>query len=113
VDDLSEELDARLIQLDQPKIRRFEYDYESETVYLDIMGESVLHYKVQIGLRDHIKNHIAKLLATANDPTIRDALRSVDEPGTANIKSDGKMFKQADVSFGQAGTLPSLVCEVS
>jgi hypothetical protein len=113
VDDLSEKLDARLIQLDQPKIRRFEYDYESETVYLDIMGESVLHYKVQIGLRDHIKNHIAKLLATANDPTIRDALRSVDEPGTANIKSDGKMFKQADVSFGQAGTLPSLVCEVS
>ncbi|KAK4034167.1 hypothetical protein C8A01DRAFT_49404 [Parachaetomium inaequale] len=113
VDNLSEQLDARLVVLNQPKIRRFEYDYKSETVYLDIIGESVLHYKVQIGLRDYIKNHIAKLLAIANDPTIRDSLRSIDEPGTANIKSDGKIFKQADVSFGQAGTLPSLVCEVS
>lgn len=77
------------------------------------MGESVLHYKVQIGLRDYIKNYIAKLLATAKDPTIRDLLRSVDESGTANIKFDGKIFKQGDGSFGQAGTLPSLVCEVS
>jgi hypothetical protein len=72
-----------------------------------------LHFKVQIGLRDHIRNHIHKLLATANDAMIRDSLRSIDEPGTANIKSDGKLFKQADVSFGHAGTLPSLVCEVS
>lgn len=113
MDDLSEELDARLIELDQPKIRRFEYDYESKTVYLDIMGESLLHYKVQSGLRDYVKNYIAKLLATANDPIIRDSLRSVHESGTANIKSDGRLLKQADISFGQAGTLPSLVCEVS
>jgi hypothetical protein len=44
---------------------------------------------------------------------IRNKLRSIDEPGTANIEFDGKLLKQADVSFGEAGTLPSLVCEVS
>ena len=48
---------ARLVELDEPKIRRLEFDYESETVYIDIMGESRLHYKVQIGLRDYIKNY--------------------------------------------------------
>ncbi|KAJ4288231.1 hypothetical protein N0V88_007420 [Collariella sp. IMI 366227] len=60
VDDLVEELDARLIELDQPKIRRFEYNYKYKKVYLDIMGESLVHYKVQSGLRDCIKNYIAK-----------------------------------------------------
>lgn len=34
-----------LVELDEPKIRRFEYDYESETVYIDIMGEPRLHYE--------------------------------------------------------------------
>ncbi|KAK4157050.1 hypothetical protein C8A00DRAFT_40532 [Chaetomidium leptoderma] len=71
--DLSDQLDARLVERDQPKIGRFEYDYESETVYLDIMGESMLHYMVRIGVRDHITNHLAKLLATTNDPMIRDS----------------------------------------
>ncbi len=113
VDELFEQLDARLVELDELKIRRVEYDYESETVYLDIMGESRLHSKVQIGVRDYIKNNIAKLLATENDARIRDFLRSIDEPGTAVIKYESKIYKQPDVSFGQAGTLPSLVCEVS
>jgi hypothetical protein len=46
------------------------------------------------------------------DPTIQSLLQSIDYPGTAEIKSDGRTFKQADASFGLAGTLPSLVCEV-
>ncbi len=113
VDELFEQLDARLVELDEPKIHRVEYDYESETVYLDIMSESRLHFKVQIGLRDHIKNHILRWLATANDTRIQDLFRSIDEPGTAVIKYERKIHKQPDVSFGQVGTLPSLVCEVS
>ncbi|KAK4106671.1 hypothetical protein N658DRAFT_563444 [Parathielavia hyrcaniae] len=96
IHDLFEQLDSRLLELDQPKIRRVEYDYGSKTVFLDIMGESSLHFKVQIGLRDYVKDHIRKLLATANDPMIRNKLRSIDEPGTANIESDGKLLKQAD-----------------
>ncbi len=113
VDELSEQLDARLVELDEQKIRRFEYDYKSETVYLDIMGESTLHVKVQNGLRDYIKNQILKWRATAIDTRIRDLFRSIDEPGTADIKYESKIRKQPDGSFGQAGTLPSLVFEVS
>jgi hypothetical protein len=80
------------------------------------MPESLLHYKVQSGLRDYIKNRIAKLLATTNDAIIRDSLRSVLEQGSVDITSDGKLFKQADVSFGPfgpVGSLRTLVCEVS
>jgi hypothetical protein len=115
VHDLDEQLDARLLELDERKIRRFEYDYESETVYLDITGESTLHYQVQAGLRDCIKNRNAKLSALGfiDDPEIRRLIRSIKERGTASIESEGKICKQADVSFGQAGALPSLVCEVS
>lgn len=77
------------------------------------MGESVLHFMVQIGLHDHFKYLVAQLLATADDPIIRDSLRSVVDRGTASIKIDGKILKQPDVAFGQAGAIPSLVCEVS
>ena len=98
--ELLEQLDDQLAEADEPKIHRFEYDYESETVYLDIMSESRLHSKVQIGLRDHIKNRILKWLATANDARIRDLFRSIDEPGTADIKYESKIRKQPDGSFG-------------
>lgn len=113
VDELFEQLDARLAELDELKILRSEYDYESETVYLNIMGESTLHFRVQSGLRDHIKNQILKWRATADDARVRDLFRSIDEPGTASIKYESKMRKQPDGSFGLAGTLPSLVFEVS
>ena len=113
VDELFEQLDAGLAERNEPKIHRSEYDYESETVYLNIMGESTLHSKVQNGLRDYIKNQILKWRATANDARIRDLFKSIDEPGTADIKYESKIRKQPDGSFGQAGTLPSLVFEVS
>lgn len=56
VDGLSEQLDARLVKLDEQNIHRFEYDYKSETVYLKIMRESTLYFKVRTGLRHCIKN---------------------------------------------------------
>jgi hypothetical protein len=115
VRDLSEQLDARLLELDQIKIRRFEYDYESETVYLDVMGESEFHYQVQAGLRRYIENRIAELsaLATIDDPEIHSLIRSVKERGTFLMEYGDKICKQADVSFGPVGSLASLVCEVS
>ncbi|KAK4237598.1 hypothetical protein C8A03DRAFT_44569 [Achaetomium macrosporum] len=91
VHDLSEQLDARLVELDQIKIRRFEYDYESETVYLDIMGESPIHYH---------------LLIATDDPAIRRLIRSAEEHGTISIKYEKKLFKQADVSFGRSEPRP-------
>ena len=51
VPDLAQRLDHRLVERGQPKIRRFECDYKSGLVYLDIMGESEFHYQVQAGLR--------------------------------------------------------------
>ncbi|KAK4151194.1 hypothetical protein C8A00DRAFT_36168 [Chaetomidium leptoderma] len=96
VHDLSEQLDARLVERGERKIRRFEYDYESETVYLDIRGKSKLHSKVQTGLSDYIENQVTKLAATANDPIIQDTLESIYELGTSNIDYKGKLLRQAD-----------------
>jgi hypothetical protein len=83
----------------------------AETVYLDIM-ESPFHYQVQAGLRDYLKDCLAKLLVAMDDTEIRQLIRSAKEQGTASIKYENKLCKQADVSFGQAGTLPSLVSGV-
>ena len=113
VHDLFEQLDARLVELDQLKIRRFEYDYESETVYLDIMPESQFHYQVQAGLRDYLKTSIWKLLVATEDPTVHGLVQSAKEQGTVSIDYKNKPLKQGDITFGQFGTLPSLVCEVS
>jgi hypothetical protein len=110
---LAQRLDDRLVGLGQPKVRRFEYDYKSGLVYLDIMGESEFHYQVQAGLRDYLKNGVAELLCTTEDATLCQQIQSFKERGTFSIEYEGKLCKQADVSFGYAGTLPSLVCEVS
>ncbi|KAK3309443.1 uncharacterized protein B0T15DRAFT_545205 [Chaetomium strumarium] len=94
--DLSDQLDAGLAELGQPKVRRFEYDFKSGTVYLDVMSESVLHFMVQIGLHDHFKYIIARLLATADEPIIRDSLQSVVDRGTASLNIDDKILTQPD-----------------
>lgn len=113
--ELLEQLDAKLIELDQLKIHRFEYDYKSETVYLSIMGESQFHFQVQAGTRRHIEYHLAKLAArtTMDDSEIHFLVQSIYERGTADIEYEGKIFTQVDISFAQPGTLPSLVCEIS
>ncbi|KAH6618358.1 hypothetical protein B0J18DRAFT_459390 [Chaetomium sp. MPI-SDFR-AT-0129] len=112
VAELGRRLDFRLLELDQPKISRFEYDYESETLYLE-MGSSILHARVQIGLGDSIHDRIVKWCATANDIRVRKLFKSIVEYGTADIEYKRKLYKQADLSFGPHWTLPSLVCEVS
>ncbi|KAK4155045.1 hypothetical protein C8A00DRAFT_42278 [Chaetomidium leptoderma] len=102
VHDLSERLDNRLAELDQLKIRRFEYNYISGTVYLDIMDETTFHYQVQAGLRDYLRYSLAELLVATDDTQISQLIRSIWERGTADIKYENKLCKQADVSFGQA-----------
>lgn len=112
VHELLQQVDAELLERDEAKIHRFEYDYESKTVYLN-MGESNLHLLVQMGLRDYIKHHIWKLLAAPKDAGIQDFLDLIGESGTADIEYEDKIYKQPDGAFGPLGTLPSLVCEIS
>ncbi|KAH6618257.1 hypothetical protein B0J18DRAFT_436945 [Chaetomium sp. MPI-SDFR-AT-0129] len=66
------------------------------------MGESTLHFKVEIGLRDDIKDQILTWLDTTDDKRVQDLFKAIDEHGTATIKYDSKIHKQADVSFGPA-----------
>ncbi|KAK4044652.1 hypothetical protein C8A01DRAFT_42560 [Parachaetomium inaequale] len=96
VDDLFEQLEARLLEVDERKIRRVEYDYESETVYLDITGESEFHYQVQAGLRDYLRNSLAKLLVATDDTEIRRLIRRATEQGSVPVEYENKLYKQAD-----------------
>ncbi|KAJ4287412.1 hypothetical protein N0V88_007684 [Collariella sp. IMI 366227] len=73
------------------------------------MGESEFHYQVQAGLRDYLKDGVAGLLGATENPILRERIRSFRERGTFLIEYEDKLCKQADVSFGHAGTLPSLV----
>ena len=110
---LSDQLDTRMLELDEMRIRRFEYDYESETVYIDIRGESPVHHHVRSGLAGYLNASLAKALYDANDLTIRRLIRSVVDYGTITIDYGNKLLKRSDISFGQTATIPSLVCEVS
>jgi hypothetical protein len=114
VHDLAEQLDASLLDLSQ-WIRRFDYDYKSETVYLDIMPESKFHYHVRAGLRDVLHNRLDELAAKldTDDPETSHLIDSIDEPGRAQIEYENKLYYQPDAAFGPFDTLPSLVCEVS
>jgi hypothetical protein len=115
VHDLSEQLDARLLERNQPKIRRFDYDYKSETVYLDIMPESEFHSEIQAMFGNFLRNRLHELAANLDndDPETAHLIDSIAVRGTANIKYKNKLCFQPDVAFGQPNTLPSLVCEVS
>lgn len=113
VDELLQQLVAKLAERDDYNIHRFEYDYESETVYLHIMGESELHYPVQAGIRRYIEDRLAELVALTTTDEIHHLIRSIKGRGTFRIEYKSKLCKQADISFGRVGTLPSLVCEVS
>ncbi|KAK4033874.1 hypothetical protein C8A01DRAFT_49609 [Parachaetomium inaequale] len=94
--DLAQRLDDRLVELGQRKVRRFEYDYKSGLVYLDIKGESEFHYQVQAGLRDYLKDGVAELLGTTQDATLRQRIRFFMERGPFLIKYEDKLCKQAD-----------------
>lgn len=112
--ELFERLDAALLDLDQPKISRCEYDYESETVYLDIMTESKLHSGVQTGLHCHIRDQIRNQIATEPNISIRHLLKSIRGFSTASMLYEEKINSQPDLSFGRIDSLlPSLIGEVS
>jgi hypothetical protein len=111
VHSLAEELDARLLEIDQQKIYRFEYDYVSKIVFIK-MSESILHAKAYNGLRDYLKRCIEGFI-DAKDPRFSAPLKFVDDYGPASIKVENKLLKAPDASFGKIGALPSLLCEVS
>ena len=116
---LPDRLNAGLAERDDLPCRRFEYHYESETVYIDIFGETPLEQELNAGLCGHIENQIAKLpsqiasLPATIHPQIRRLVRTITKNDTAFLEIENKIRTQIDVSFGQAGALPSLVCEVS
>ena len=116
VDELLDQIQARLLQCDEPKVRRFEYDYGSNTVYLNIVGESAFQLQVQQGLYERLKDRLAELptLDGIDDPEVCRLIRSIKSKGTALVKYKSKLCQQPDVAFGQKGiSVPSLVCEVS
>ncbi|KAH6840635.1 hypothetical protein B0I37DRAFT_219676 [Chaetomium sp. MPI-CAGE-AT-0009] len=113
IHDLFKQLDASLLDLDERTIRRFEYDYESETVYLDIRGQSQIQYQVGMGLRDRIIADLASFHIAVMDIPEISQLRRVYEHRPVPIEYGNKLYKQADVSFAQIDALPSVVCEVS
>ncbi|KAH6640621.1 hypothetical protein F5144DRAFT_609588 [Chaetomium tenue] len=113
VEGLSEYLNAKLAELDQPKVRHFEYDYETEMVSLEIMSESVVHGEAKIELEQYLEKCLADAWSPTNEDKILRAIQSVIPQGTTDIKYEAKLWKQPDVSFGVVHTLPSLVCEVS
>ena len=110
---LPERLDAGLVESGQMQNQRFEYHFESETVYIDLFGGAQVELDVNAGLRGYIEDQVAKLPATINDPEIRHLVRSIKKNDTTVFEIAHKLRTQMDISFGQAGALPSMICEVS
>ena len=114
VSDLGHSLDLQLVELDQIKVRRMEYDYKSGLVHLDIRYESSFHYHVRYGLCDYLRrDSVAALFGATNDPALGQQIRDLSNCSHALIEYEGKLFQQADLSFCLPGALPSLVCEFS
>ncbi len=120
---LPERLAAGLAEQDDLPCRRFEYHYESETVYIDIFSKTLLEQELDAGLCGYLESLIAKLPyqiarlpVVVDDPQVRrlvTLVRTITKNDTAFLEIENKIRTQMDVSFGQAGALPSLVCEVS
>lgn len=114
VRDLDLRLANRMRELDLVKIRRFEYDYESEVVYIDIKLETSLHAIIAQDSGTLAVTGISNLIPTINDAAIRLRLKGVINRSTSRINVHGKILKQPDWALGcVTDKLPSLVCEVS
>ena len=112
---------SRIVTLcESHEIRKFDYDYSTQTVFFDTMGQSRLHYKVQKGLRDFLEEAIEDLAESIDDPTMKLRLENVSEDGTAEIVMPGRLQASADVSFTETlsavhpvqRSFPSFVCEI-
>jgi len=110
---LPERLDDGLVKSGEFQNQRFEYHFESETVYIDLFGGAQVELDVKAGLRGYIENQVAKLPATIDDPEIRHLVRSIKKNDTTVLEIAYKLRTQIDFSFGQAGALPFMICEVS
>ncbi|KAK3293638.1 uncharacterized protein B0H64DRAFT_434780 [Chaetomium fimeti] len=112
VENLLTQLGDKSIGIEDFEIRRVEYDYKFETVYLDITNDTELLNKVQAGLRYFLQNRLNGLVADMADPAMHHLARRIKARGTFLMRYEDKICKQADLSFGLAGHLPSLVCEI-
>ncbi|KAH6848104.1 hypothetical protein B0I37DRAFT_446234 [Chaetomium sp. MPI-CAGE-AT-0009] len=92
------QLQARSMELDF-EIRRFEYDYEGETVYLDITSDTELLDQVQDGLRCFLQNCLNELAADIHNPETRQLTRRIWARNISIIQYEGNICKQADLSF--------------
>ncbi|KAK3363735.1 hypothetical protein B0T25DRAFT_470020, partial [Lasiosphaeria hispida] len=113
--DLAVRLERKLTQLDQDKIRRCEYDFESGILYLDIMPVRPLHYVVQEGVKVDLRGSLAALIPAIDDAKLRHRVSQVLEMGEVDIRRQGKIWKQGDISFCEPGSgrLSSVVGEIS
>lgn len=113
--DLGVRIDKKLVELDQIKIQRFEYDYQSGIVYIDIMPETSLHAQMLVGTHNYAEIGLARFIAAVPDATFRQRIvGEILDFGTADIAKEWKLLKQGDFAFGsKRNKLPSLVGEVS
>jgi hypothetical protein len=113
--DLAARLNERLIELDIPQVRRFEYDYHSGIAYIDIMPESPLHHLFQFGASNYAEITLARFVTTIRNTTIRQRItKYILNFGTSRIAKEGKILKQGDFAFGSClNKIPCLVGEIS
>ncbi|KAK3363163.1 hypothetical protein B0T25DRAFT_491617 [Lasiosphaeria hispida] len=108
--DLGVRIDEKLVELDQIKIHRFEYDYQSGIAYIDIMPETNLHFQMLAGTHNHTEISLARFIAMIPDAALRQRIvGEILDFGTADIAKEGKILKQGDFAFGTIkNKLPSL-----
>ncbi|KAK3364376.1 hypothetical protein B0T25DRAFT_493164, partial [Lasiosphaeria hispida] len=117
-EDQLESLDAYLVskahELGQAnlKIRRFEYDFESATVYLNMkVVESNFHSVFTIYSANYVEYEIEVGIPHVKDENIQRRLRATINRGTGSIVAK-KSSVQADWSLGCADSkIPRLICE--
>ncbi|KAH6628189.1 hypothetical protein F5144DRAFT_492561 [Chaetomium tenue] len=108
--DLGERLDEKLVDLDELKIRRFEYDYQSGIAYIDIRPETSLHSEFLYRAQQYFLSSLARYTVTIQDAALRQRIiKHIRNLGTSRIAVEGTILKQADFAFGFAmNPLPCL-----
>lgn len=93
--------------------RRFEYDFPSQLVELDMM-ESKMHSLFSCFSATLFKDAVDRYVPLVQDATIRLRLKAVVNFSTSKLEVTRELSRQADWALGLATDyLPLLVCEVS
>lgn len=109
VRDLFDELDARMVELGGCRIRRFEYDYESKTVYLDVGYGSAMHAEVQFDLSDQLRSRVAQFCIDTGDSTIRHLAQSnIFFKHTTLMEYEGKSVQASRCLIWASGSYSAL-----